>query len=151
MYVRVVYTSTYSFWSACFKGVLWSHRQEVMGKNSHDTHSHDTRLVMTHLIPPFLSFLACWFVVLLPQSMGWLRLVGSLKLNLQVSFAEYSLFYTAVLHKRPVIWRSLLTVATPPHSSFVSSLRLGKTVLKSLQKKWFKHGRKISFFEIRDS
>jgi len=45
------------------------------------------------------------------KHMGWLRLVGSLKL--QVSFAEYSLFYRAVLHKRPVILRSLLIVATP--------------------------------------
>jgi len=31
-------------------------------------------------------------------TMGWLRLVGSLKL--QVSFAEYSLFYRALLRKR---------------------------------------------------
>jgi len=33
--------------------------------------------------------------------MGWLRLVGSLKLY--VSFAEYSLFYRALLQKRPAI------------------------------------------------
>jgi len=33
--------------------------------------------------------------------MGWLRLVGSLKLY--VSFAEYSLFYRALLQKRPII------------------------------------------------
>ena len=43
--------------------------------------------------------------------MGWLRVVGSLKL--QVSFAEYSLFYRALLQKRPVVLRSLLIVATP--------------------------------------
>jgi len=43
--------------------------------------------------------------------MGWPRLVGSLKL--QVSFAEYSLFYRALLQKRPIILRSLLIVATP--------------------------------------
>jgi len=42
---------------------------------------------------------------------GWLRLVGSLKL--QVSFAEYSLFYRALLQKRPIILKSLLIVATP--------------------------------------
>jgi len=42
--------------------------------------------------------------------MGWLRLVGSLKL--QVSFAEYSLFYRALLQKRPIILRDLLIVAT---------------------------------------
>jgi len=43
-------------------------------------------------------------------AMGWLRLVGSLKL--QVSFAEYSLFYRALLQKRPRILRSLLIIAT---------------------------------------
>jgi len=42
--------------------------------------------------------------------MGWLRFVGSLKL--QVSFAEYSLFYRALFQKRPKILRSLLIVAT---------------------------------------
>ena len=44
-------------------------------------------------------------------AMGWLRLVGSLKLY--VSFAEYRLFYRAFLQKRPMIIRSLLVVATP--------------------------------------
>ena len=44
-------------------------------------------------------------------TMGWLRLVGSL--ILQVSFAEYSLFYRALLQKRPFVLRSLLIVATP--------------------------------------
>jgi len=55
--------------------------------------------------------------------MGWLRLVGSLKL--QVSFAEYSLFYRALLQTRPIILRSLLIVATPyGDDSFVSMIRL---------------------------
>jgi len=43
--------------------------------------------------------------------MGWLWLVGSLKS--WVSFAEYRLFYRALLQKRPVILRSLLIVVTP--------------------------------------
>ena len=43
--------------------------------------------------------------------MGWLRLVGSFKL--QVSFAEYRLFHKALLKKRPICLRSLLIVATP--------------------------------------
>jgi len=43
--------------------------------------------------------------------MGWLRLVGSLKL--QVAFAENRLFYRAPLQKRPIILRSLPIVATP--------------------------------------
>jgi len=46
--------------------------------------------------------------------MGWLRLVGSLKW--QVSFAEYCLFYRALLQKRPIILRSLLIEATPYHT-----------------------------------
>ena len=43
--------------------------------------------------------------------MGWLQLVGSLKL--QVSFAEYRLFYRDLLQKRPIILRSLVIIATP--------------------------------------
>ena len=39
-------------------------------------------------------------------SMRWLPLVGSFKL--QVSFAEYRLFYRALLQKRPILLRSLL-------------------------------------------
>ena len=45
------------------------------------------------------------------MTMGWLRLVGSLKW--WVSFAEYSLFYRALLQKRPIIGRSSLIVANP--------------------------------------
>ena len=43
--------------------------------------------------------------------MGWLRSVESIKL--WVSFAEYRLFYRALLQKRPIILSILLTVATP--------------------------------------
>jgi len=43
--------------------------------------------------------------------MGWLRLVGSLKL--QVSFAKEPHTRDNILQKRPIIWRSLLIVATP--------------------------------------
>jgi len=62
------------------------------------------------------------FAHMLP--MGWLRLVGSLKLH--VSFAEYHLFYRALLQKRPIILRSLLSIATPSntprtHISYVCS------------------------------
>ena len=46
-----------------------------------------------------------------PYSVRWLHVVGSIKL--QVSFAEYRLFYRAFLQKRPVILSSLLIVATP--------------------------------------
>jgi len=44
------------------------------------------------------------------------RLLGSLQL--QVSFAEYRLFYRAFLQKRPIFFRNLIIVAfTPYHSS----------------------------------
>ena len=46
--------------------------------------------------------------VQLHEDMGWLRLVGSLKSY--VSFAENSLFYGALLQKRPMILESLLSV-----------------------------------------
>jgi len=49
--------------------------------------------------------------MLCSAAMGWLRLVGSLKLY--VSFAKYSLFYRALLQKRPIIFKSLVIVATP--------------------------------------
>ena len=45
------------------------------------------------------------------SDMGWLRLVGSLKLY--VSLPEYSLFYRALLQKRLLILSSLLIIATP--------------------------------------
>jgi len=56
----------------------------------------------------FVTHITSWLMF---RHMGWLRLVGSLKL--QVSFAEYSLFYMALLQKRPIVLRSLLIVATP--------------------------------------
>jgi len=52
--------------------------------------------------------------------MGWLRLVGSLKL--QVSFAEYHLFYRVLLQKRPIILRSLPIVATPYVDTFTNMI-----------------------------
>jgi len=45
------------------------------------------------------------------HGMGWLRLAGSIKL--QVSFAEYSLFYGALLQQKQMILSILLTEATP--------------------------------------
>ena len=50
------------------------------------------------------------------QTMGWLRLVGSLKLY--ACFAEYSLFSRLLLQKSPIDVRSLLIDATLyPHNS----------------------------------
>jgi hypothetical protein len=55
---------------------------------------------------------ACWMgKVVTADAMGWLRLVGSLKL--QVYFAKEPYQRDDILQKRPVILRSLLIVATP--------------------------------------
>ena len=52
-------------------------------------------------------------------TMGSLRLVGSL--HSSVSFAEYRLFYRALLQKRQVILKSLLVVATPQYSARIQA------------------------------
>jgi len=70
-----------------------------------------------------MSAALCYHLVSAAVSaMGWLQLVGSLKL--QVSFAEYRLFYRALLQKRPIILRSLRIEATPYHrvSTAVSAM-----------------------------
>ena len=54
--------------------------------------------------------------------MGWLRCVGSIKLY--VSFAEYNLFYRALLQKRPITLSILLTKATPYRWSHSPRLHL---------------------------
>jgi len=53
----------------------------------------------------------CWRYMVAKTHMGWLRLVGSIKL--QVSCTEYSLFYRALLQKRPIILSILLTEVAP--------------------------------------
>jgi len=70
------------------------------------THKFSQHELSDHWIARDVS--AC---VTVYMCMGWLRLVGSLKLK--VSFAEYRLFYRDLWQKRPIIWRSLLIVATP--------------------------------------
>jgi len=44
------------------------------------------------------------------EDMGWLQLVGSLKL--EVSFAKEPYKRDYILHKRPIVLRSLLIIAT---------------------------------------
>jgi len=51
-------------------------------------------------------------------AMGWLRLVGSIEL--QVTFAEYSLIYRSLSQKRPIISSILLFAATPYQTSQVA-------------------------------
>ena len=56
------------------------------------------------------SYSFIWVYISYCCVMGWLWLVGSLKI--QVSFAEYGLFYRALLQKRPMFLGSLRIAAT---------------------------------------
>jgi len=67
------------------------------------------RLFSCHQV--LFYYVSLYHIMYVDSYMGWLRLVGSLKLY--VSFAEYSLFYRALLQKRPINLRSLLILATP--------------------------------------
>ena len=53
----------------------------------------------------------CIFMYTYIYTMGWLRVVGSLKLK--VSFAKEPYIRDYILQKSPVILRSLQIVATP--------------------------------------
>jgi len=64
--------------------------------------------------------------------MGWLWLVGSLKIL--VSFAEYSLFCRALLPKRPMFLGSLLKLATPHHTFEFRMLYLSKWAMSHVLK-----------------
>jgi len=67
------------------------------------THMYMNTRTNIHEIEDFEAFRS--------RTMGWLRLVGSLKL--QVSLAKETLKRDYILQKRPIILRSLLIVATP--------------------------------------
>jgi len=62
--------------------------------------------------------------------MGWLRLVGSLKLY--VSFAKEPYERDYILQKRPIIVRSLLIVATPYLHTLTSTLALELQLLNRI-------------------
>ena len=64
-------------------------------------------LMLTYSCTYFLPHL----VSISHKRMGWLRLVGSLKLH--VSFAKETYKRDYILQKRPIILRSLQVVATP--------------------------------------
>ena len=126
-------THSYHMWDMTRSYVTWlihmqqgaiSHRPAktkplLSGLCSQNQPSHTTSrptqvLQCTYIFPTYIlpQYIYMTHVCILPSpGMGWLRLVGSLKL--QVSFAEYSLFYRALLQKRPINLRSLLIKATP--------------------------------------
>jgi len=80
----------------------------VLQTEEHMLQQHELQSVCS--VAVCCSVLKC-VVVCQHFGMGWLRSLGSIKV--QVSFVEYSLFYRALLQKRPVILSILLTKATP--------------------------------------
>ena len=68
---------------------------------------------------PYHSMWATLIHLIVDTRMGWLWLVCSLKLH--VSFAKESYKRDYILQKRPIIWRSLLIVATTHHSMWCTS------------------------------
>jgi len=92
-----------------FSGLSLSHVHTHMHKHTHiHTQKHTCTLsptrTHTHI---HTRHTECIYT---SKYMGWLRLVGSLKL--QVSFAKEPYKRDDILQKRPILLRSLLTVAT---------------------------------------
>jgi len=82
---------------------LWNSARDII---------YDIKWLSSWLLRDLMNLLTRWLNLSGKISfMGWLWLVGSLKL--QVSFAEFRLFCRALLQKRPIILRHLLIVATP--------------------------------------
>jgi len=101
--LRLLYVASYSFkvplhFVASLKKIL-SRYLLVTHEHVLSRHGHSWIYVSHHVTRGYV-----WH-------MRWLRIVGSLQLYF--SFAEYSLFYRALLQKRPILLRSLLIVATP--------------------------------------
>ena len=89
------------------------------------------RLVAT----PLHAYSTCTPRVLMKRAcMRWLRLVGSLKWY--VSYVRYSLFYKALLQKRPIILCSLLIVATPYQISDYASLMFKRLQISVPDRLW---------------
>ena len=55
------------------------------------------------------------------------RRLKTIGLFCRVSFAEYSLFYRALVQKRPKIFRSLLIVATPYQPGYIGHNSMKET------------------------
>jgi len=84
------------------RGIVRPHTTLTHTHKYTHTHTHQVLGWLLEHTPPSTPHL---------YEMRWLRLAGYL--NLQVSFAEYRLFYRALLQKSPILLRSLRIVATP--------------------------------------
>ena len=88
-----------------------------------------------------LNFSTAIFTViahhLYTNRMGWLRLVGSFKL--QVSFAKEPYKRDYILQKRPIILRRLLIVATPYALNFLGSVSSVIVHTECLKSNYYSH------------
>jgi len=100
--------------------LIWTHEQAKVLSNClfqyTDMNTYEPMNMYEHMntsehMNNSISIWRCEFVMAHILIMGWLRLIGSLKL--QFSFSKYSLFYRALLQKRHMILRSLSCVAAP--------------------------------------
>ena len=90
--------------------IIYSKRNEFSIQCTMNSLSITRQCAMNALLNSLLS-IHCALAYYLSSIMGWLRLVGSLKL--QVSFAKESHKRDYILHKRPKSLRSLRIAATP--------------------------------------
>jgi len=84
--------------------------QVSFAKETYKRENDRSLLQKRHVSLNLVGILSC---VCLHRGMGWLQLVGSIKL--QVSFAKKTYKRDNILQKRPVILSILLPVATPYH------------------------------------
>ena len=96
----VLYTCTHLYTVLCTRDHLYTYRDIIQLPD-------DIKVFAQHRMPTRIGVLfVCTYL-----HIGWLRLVGSLQL--QVSFAKEPYKRDYILQKRPIILRSLLIVATP--------------------------------------
>jgi len=114
------YTHTYAHTHKHTHTHTNTHTQHTQTHTNTHTHTHIHMHIHTHSPPraiPLPPTVSCTHTytytkkrtLQLAPFMGWLRLVGSF----MGLFAEYRLFYRALVQKRPIILGSLLTKATP--------------------------------------
>jgi len=118
---------------------------------SHSYVTHHT-FIRRSYANTWVSHLTCWHMTYGYDTsayhlrMGWLRSVGSIKL--QVSFAEYCLFYRSILQKRPIILSILLSSATPYDTLPDVSLRVNMWDDSFMCVRWLIHMWHASFIRV---
>ena len=108
IYIHIyVHTLMYSH-THIYMYIRWYYRKSA-GNSRLCNHDARARRDRQHTYKLSFSRARTWTLMYL--NIEWLQLVGFLKL--QVSFAEYSLFYMSLLQKRRMTLRSQLSVSTP--------------------------------------